>query len=59
MRGIVAAVVVLALSVSANAENWPGWRGPRGDGTSVSTNAPMTWDGETGENIKWKVNDIN
>ena len=55
MRGIVAAVVVLALSVSANAENWPGWRGPRGDGTSVSTNAPMTWDGETGENIKWKV----
>lgn len=37
------------------AENWPGWRGPRGDGTVRDTKAPVSWDGETGRNIQWKV----
>lgn len=37
------------------AENWPGWRGPRGDGTSLEKNIPISWDGKTGENIAWKV----
>jgi outer membrane protein assembly factor BamB len=37
------------------AENWPGWRGPRGDGTSQEKNLPTTWNGETGENVLWKV----
>ncbi len=36
-------------------ENWPGWRGPRGDGTSLEENIPTKWDGTTGENIAWKV----
>ena len=39
----------------ARAENWPGWRGPRGDGTSSETQLPMQWDAATGENIVWKV----
>ena len=39
---------------TAHAENWPGWRGPRGDGTSLETNVPVRWDGNTGENIVWK-----
>lgn len=39
----------------ASAENWPGWRGPRGDGSSIEKNVPVTWDGETGSNIAWKV----
>ncbi len=39
----------------AHAENWPGWRGPRGDGSSTETNLPITWNGETGENVRWKV----
>ena len=37
------------------AENWPGFRGPRGDGTSLEENVPVRWNGETGENITWKV----
>ena len=41
--------------VTANAEEWPGWRGPRGDGTSMEQNVPQKWDGKTGENIAWKV----
>jgi len=40
---------------SVNAENWPGWRGPRGDGSSVEKNVPQKWDGTTGENIVWKI----
>ena len=34
-------------------EEWPGWRGPRGDGTSRETGIPVRWS-ET-ENIRWKV----
>ena len=36
-------------------ENWGGWRGPRGDGSSLETGLPLRWNGETGENIAWKV----
>ena len=35
------------------AENWPGWRGPRGDGTSQETSAPTNW--STEEHVRWKV----
>ncbi|MFN0053666.1 MAG: PQQ-binding-like beta-propeller repeat protein [Planctomycetales bacterium] len=39
----------------ARGEDWPGWRGPRGDGTSLDKSPPVRWNGETGENIAWKV----
>lgn len=39
----------------AVAENWPGWRGPRGDGTSEEATVPTKWNGKSGENIVWKV----
>lgn len=39
----------------ADAENWPVWRGPRGDGSSADSTAPTTWNGDTGENILWKA----
>ena len=35
----------LLAAVSAQAENWPGWRGPRGDGTSLEGNVPIQWNG--------------
>ncbi|MBN1515528.1 PQQ-binding-like beta-propeller repeat protein [Candidatus Sumerlaeota bacterium] len=35
--------------------NWPGFRGPLGNGVAVNSNAPATWSGETGENILWRV----
>ncbi len=37
------------------AENWPCWRGPRGDGTSHEQVVPSRWDGPTGKNIAWRV----
>jgi outer membrane protein assembly factor BamB len=38
---------------TVGAENWPGWRGPRGDGTSHEKGLPLTWN-ET-KNIRWKT----
>jgi outer membrane protein assembly factor BamB len=46
-------LVVVWLAGSLHAENWPGWRGPRGDGTSNEKNVPLTWS-ET-SNILWKT----
>ncbi len=43
----------LALAGSAAAENWPQWRGPRGDGTSTETGIPTAWGPE--QNVAWKV----
>ena len=35
------------------AENWPGWRGPRGDGTSLEKGVPVKWSAT--ENVAWKM----
>ena len=43
------------LACPAAAENWPGWRGPRGDGSSLEKNIPLRWNGPAGENVAWKV----
>ncbi|MBM4026887.1 MAG: serine/threonine protein kinase, partial [Planctomycetes bacterium] len=36
--------VLAILPVPAQAEFWPGWRGPRGDGTCIEQNVPTHWD---------------
>lgn len=46
---------LLSLALPAGAENWPSWRGPRGDGSSRETKIPTRWNGPKGENIAWKV----
>ncbi len=51
---VCGAVYCWALS-SVQAEDWPGWRGPRGDGTSHEVRVPIHWDGMTGENLAWKT----
>jgi outer membrane protein assembly factor BamB len=42
------------LAAVAAADNWPGWRGPNGDGKSAEKNLPTTWSNT--KNVKWKVN---
>jgi hypothetical protein len=44
---------LLALSGPVKAENWPMWRGPRLDGTSLETNIPVAWSDTS--NIVWKT----
>jgi len=36
-------------------DQWPFLRGPTLSGRASSTNGPVTWNGERGENIAWKV----
>jgi outer membrane protein assembly factor BamB len=43
----------LTLAATAHAEEWPGWRGPRGDGTSLEAGVPVRWSAT--ENVRWKT----
>ena len=51
--GLSVVMILLALSGRAWGENWPMWRGPRGDGTSLEKNVPVQWSAT--QNIAWKT----
>jgi outer membrane protein assembly factor BamB len=51
MVGIVG--LLLGAGTAVGAEDWPGWRGPRGDGTSAEKGIPLRW--SQTENIAWKI----
>ena len=52
----VASLLAWFLSIgTARSEDWPGWRGPRGDGTSLQRGLPTTWDVPAGKNVAWKA----
>src|SRR5579859_5928399 len=54
MRILSASLVIALVTVSiCHAEEWLGWRGPRGDGTSQAKGLPLTWGPK--ENIRWKT----
>jgi len=53
---IPATILIFFLSWSGSvmqAQNWPCFRGPNGDGTSTETNLPVKWDSVT--NVLWKT----
>lgn len=45
--------VLLFVSGSLLAENWPNWRGPSGDGVSAGKGIPTKWSSK--ENIAWRI----
>lgn len=51
-RKLLAGLVLLAAS-AAGAENWPDFRGPRGDGHSSDQAVPLQWSEE--QNVRWKA----
>ena len=51
----VSCAIAPCLAAEPGVENWPGWRGPRGDGTSREARIPTKWNGQTGDNIAWKT----
>jgi hypothetical protein len=55
-RVVSCAILPVSLLVSSVtsllAEHWPGWRGPRGDGTCLEQNVPTNWDPT---NALWKT----
>jgi outer membrane protein assembly factor BamB len=53
-RALAFAVVVVFTFVSlAHAENWPQWRGIKGDGISPEKDLPIQW--TRTENVAWKL----
>ncbi|MBM81872.1 MAG: serine/threonine protein kinase [Planctomycetaceae bacterium] len=40
-------------AASINAGDWPGWRGPNGDGLAANETAPTKW--SASENVAWKA----
>jgi outer membrane protein assembly factor BamB len=47
-------LLLFLVNVSVSrAQNWPNWRGPNGDGTSIETTVPTRWDSVT--NVVWKI----
>jgi outer membrane protein assembly factor BamB len=52
-RWAVAALAGFLCVAGLFAEEWPGWRGPRGDGTSEETGLPVRW--SSTENVRWKT----
>jgi hypothetical protein len=51
---LASGILALALNLpgSSSAENWPCWRGPRGDSHSADPYAPAQWDAE---HLTWKI----
>ena len=54
--GGLACLLAISFLVASHchAENWPGWRGIRGDGSSIESGIPTRWDAVLNENISWK-----
>jgi outer membrane protein assembly factor BamB len=46
-------MVVFAAGTRSHAENWPQWRGPRGNSTSLETGLPVAWN--TQSKIAWRT----
>ncbi len=53
MKRLLFLVFASILAFAARAENWPEWRGPRLDGTSVERGIPTRWSAT--ENIAWRT----
>ncbi len=45
-------ILLTNLSPDLQGQNWPGWRGPNGDGSSIEKNLPVEWDSV--KNVLWK-----
>jgi outer membrane protein assembly factor BamB len=52
MRTLVPFIVVVCATAALSAD-WPGWRGPAGNGVSPEKNLPVKWSAT--ENIAWKI----
>jgi outer membrane protein assembly factor BamB len=54
MRTLLLSLLILSLAgAAAGGENWPGFRGPHGDGHADAAKLPRTWSEK--ENIVWKT----
>lgn len=54
MRTFLAVGILLGSAVSLQADEWPQFRGPTGQGLTTEKNLPLKWGGEKNENVLWK-----
>ncbi len=47
--------LVILTGAPVRGENWPQWRGPKGNGISSETNVPVRWDKEKELNVAWRL----
>ena len=52
-RFVLLPAIALNFSTPSFGEDWPGWRGPRGDGTIIDSSAPVKW--SLPDNLVWKL----
>lgn len=59
MKRLIISVVCLSIlgfsSVTANAQNWPSFRGPNASGVAEGSKPPITWDVEKAQNVLWRT----
>src|SRR5436309_12162255 len=53
VKRLISWAILVVLCQSSWADNWPQWRGPRGDGTSAETGIPVRW--SEMENVLWRI----
>ncbi|MBX3399098.1 MAG: PQQ-like beta-propeller repeat protein [Gemmataceae bacterium] len=46
---------LLLLVIGSLAADWPGWRGPTGQGQTEDAKLPIVWGGKENTNVLWKV----
>ena len=47
--------LTLSVTATANAQDWPSFRGPNASGIADAHPLPVSWDGEKSINILWKT----
>jgi outer membrane protein assembly factor BamB len=52
--GVLMAGLLAGAGVS-RAEDWPGWRGPTGQGVSKEKGLPLKWGGKERTNVRWQA----
>lgn len=50
---VMSLMLASSIAFQLRAENWPGWRGPKGDGHTTEQNLPVRWSAT--ENVLWKI----
>ncbi len=53
LKYIVLGMFLCSFALPIRPENWPNWRGPRGDGTSAENDVPVSWSATA--NVLWKT----
>ncbi len=55
MKSIVVLILSLCFALSAQAQNWPSFRGASASGVADGTNPPVVWNAAEASNILWKT----